>query len=214
MKTRIFAAILLLLTVTACNSTIEIGLEHSPTIAVGPAATIPTSIQVATNTPVAPTVTVPQPSPTIQAPTGTSIPTDLPLASMVQIYLIGIEDNGQTGVPVGCGDSAIPVQVDIQPTQGVLKAALEALLSIKDQYYGQSGLYNALYQSDLQVDSININNGKATVYLSGSLIMGGECDNPRVQAQLEQTVLQFPTVTEADIYVNGKPLSDVLSLKG
>jgi hypothetical protein len=214
MKTRIFTAILILLTLTACNSTIEIGLEHSPTIAVEPAATIPTSIQVATNTPIAPTVNVPQPSPTIQAATGTSIPTDLPLASLVQIYLIGLEDNGQTGVTVGCGDSAIPVQVEIQPTQGVLKAALEALLSIKDQYYGQSGLYNALYQSDLQVDSININNGKATVYLSGSLIMGGECDNPRVQAQLEQTVLQFPTVTEADIYVNGKPLSDVLSLKG
>jgi hypothetical protein len=96
-----------------------------------------------------------------------------------------------------------------------LKAALEALLSVKDQYYGQSGLYNALYQSDLQVESINLDNsGKAVVYLTGSLKMGGECDTPRVQAQLEQTVLQFPTVTEVAIFINGKPLSDVLSLKG
>jgi hypothetical protein len=44
--------------------------------------------------------------------------------------------------------------------------------------------------------------------------MGGECDTPRVRAQLEQTILQFPTVTEADIFINGKPLADVLSLKG
>jgi hypothetical protein len=44
--------------------------------------------------------------------------------------------------------------------------------------------------------------------------MGGECDTPRVQAQLEQTILQFPTVTEAAIFINGKPLQDVLSLKG
>jgi hypothetical protein len=95
-----------------------------------------------------------------------------------------------------------------------LQAALVSLLSIKDQYYGQSGLYNALYQSDLQVDSITIVAGKASVYLTGTLLMGGECDIPRVQAQLEQTILQFPTVTEADIFINGKPLADVLSLKG
>jgi hypothetical protein len=133
---------------------------------------------------------------------------------MVQIFLIAVDDNGQTGIPVGCGDSAVPVQVEIPPTQGVLKAALVVLLSVKDQYYGQSGLYNALYQSDLQVETVRIDSGKASVYLTGTLMMGGECDAPRVQAQLEQTVLQFPTVTEAAIFINGKPLSDVLSLKG
>ena len=122
-------------------------------------------------------------------------------------------DNGKTGIPVGCGDSAVPVQVEIPPTQGVLKAALGALLSIKNQSYGQSGLYNALYQSNLQVDSISIDGGKASVYLTGTLIMGGECDVPRIQTQLEQTVLQFPTVKEAAIFINGKSLADVLSLK-
>jgi hypothetical protein len=95
-----------------------------------------------------------------------------------------------------------------------MKAALVALLSVKEQYYGQSGLYNALYQSDLQVDKVSIDNGKASVYLTGSLLMGGECDIPRVQTQLEQTVLQFPTVAEAAIFINGKPLADVLSLRG
>ncbi|MBE3066905.1 MAG: GerMN domain-containing protein, partial [Chloroflexi bacterium] len=96
---------------------------------------------------------------------------------------------------------------------GILKAALVALLSVKDQYYGQSGLYNALYQSDLQVETVSIDGGKASVFLTGTLLMGGECDAPRVQAQLEQTVLQFSTVTEAAIFINGKHLADVLSLK-
>jgi hypothetical protein len=213
MKTRILSAILFLLSVTACNGTIEIGLEHSPTIAAGPAVpSIPIQAPTYTSTPLV--VTAPQPVQTVVPPASTEIPADLPLQSMVQVYLIGIEDNGQTGVAVGCGDSAIPVQMQIQPTQAVLKAALETLLSIKDQFYGQSGLYNALYQSDLQVESISINGGKASVYLTGTLIMGGECDTPRVQAQLEQTVLQFPNLTEAAIYFNGKPLADVLSLKG
>jgi hypothetical protein len=218
MKFRILTAVLIILFVTACNGTIEVGLEHSPTGTPYPTG-IPsldatsTTIPIPTDTHIPPTATDPQPSLTVQAPTETRVPTDAATQNMVQIFLIAVDDNGQTGTPVGCGDSAVPVQVEIPPTQGVLKAALGTLLSIKDQYYGQSGLYNALYQSDLQVDSISIDGGKASVYLTGTLIMGGECDSPRVQAQLEQTVLQFPTVTEAAIFINDKPLADVLSLK-
>ena len=130
----------------------------------------------------------------------------------VQIYLIAVEERGVSGPLVGCGDSVVPVQVEIPHTQGVLRAALESLLSIKTQYYGESGLYNALYQSDLQVDDIKIEAGKASVYLTGTMMLGGECDNPRVQAQLEQTVLQFSTITDMEIFVNGQPLADLLSL--
>ena len=212
MKSCILSAILILLFITACNGTFEVGIEHSPTGADSPAATS-TMAAVPTGTSVSLVSTDPQLSPTAQAATDTPAPADLPIQKMVQIFLIAVGDNGQTGVQVGCGDSTIPVQVEIPPTQGVLKAALVALLSIKDQYYGQSGLYNALYQSDLQVESVNIDGGKASVYLTGTLQMGGECDVPRVHAQLEQTVLQFPTVTEAAIFINGKPLADVLSLK-
>jgi hypothetical protein len=213
MKAHIVLAFLILLSVTGCNNTIEIGLEHSPTDAANlPATSAP--VQVPTNTIIVPAATVPQPSSTVQVPGATLLPTDLPGQSTVQIFMIAVDDNGLTGSPVGCGDSVIPVQVQIPPTQGVLKAALTALLSVKDQFYGQSGLYNALYQSDLQVESVKIDAGKASVYLTGNLTLGGECDTPRVQAQLEQTVLQFPTVTDAVIYINGKPLADVLSLKG
>jgi spore germination protein GerM len=213
MKSRILSAVLVLLSITACNGTIEVGLEHSPTGIPSLAAT-PTTVLIPTNTFVQPTSTDPLPSPTVQAPTETGSPTDAPTQHTVQIFLIAVDDNGQTGTSVGCRDSAVPVQVEIPPTQGVLKAALAALFSVRDQYYGQSGLYNALYQSDLQVESVSIDSGKASVYLTGTLQMGGECDSPRVQAQLEQTVLQFSTVTEVAIFINGNPLADVLSLKG
>jgi hypothetical protein len=212
MKSRILSAVLVLLFITACNGTFEVGLEHSPVGTASLAATS-TTAPVPTVALVPPALTDPQLSPTVQAPTDTRVPTDLPTQPMVQIFLIAVDDNGQTGIPVGCGDSAVPVQVEIPPTQGILKAALVALLSVKDQYYGQSGLYNALYQSDLQVETVSIDGGKASVFLTGTLLMGGECDAPRVQAQLEQTVLQFSTVTEAAIFINGKPLADVLSLK-
>ena len=216
MKTRIFSAIIIALVITACNGTFEIGLEHSPTGTVSLAVTS-TTVPLPTNSLVPPNPTALQPTPIVQLPTeaqvDTQVPTDPPIQHTVQIFLIAVGDNGQTGIPIGCGDSAVSVQVEIPPTQGVLKAALVALLSNKDQFYGQSGLYNALYQSDLQVDRVSIDNGNASVYLIGSLLMGGECDIPRVQAQLEQTALQFSTVTQAAIFINGKPLADVLSLK-
>ncbi len=211
MKTRILSILIILLLVTGCSGTFEIGLEPSNASANNAEATATTS-PTATEPIVQPAATIPQAQPTTELPYG--VVTDTPAVQMVDIYLIAIDDNGQAGIPVGCGDSAVPVQVQVEPTQGVLKAALEALLSIKEQYYGQSGLYNALYQSDLQVESIKITDGEAQVYLTGSLILGGECDNPRVEAQLTETVLQYSTVTKASIYMNGKPLADAISLKG
>ena len=213
MKSRISSAILIILFVTACNGTIDVGIEHSP-IGISSPTTTSTIAPAQIDTLLPPAATDPQPSPTTPVPIETMIPTDFPTQSMVQIFLIAVGDNGQTGTPVGCGDSVVPVQVEIPPTQGVLKAALIALLSVKDQYYGQSGLYNALYQSDLQVESLSINGSQAKVYLTGTLLMGGECDSPRVQAQFEQTVLQFQNVTEVAIFINDKPLVDILSLKG
>jgi hypothetical protein len=210
MKAPVTLAFTAILFLSACTGTFEIGIEHTPvpiTITVVPASPTDTLVQ--------PSPTLLPPTPTLLLPTATQTPTDSSTGTqMVQIFLIALEDNGQSGIQVGCGDSAVAVQVEIPRTQAVLRAALESLLSIKSQYYGESGLYNALYQSDLQVESVNIEAGKASVYLTGTLLMGGLCDSPRVQAQLEQTVDQFSTVSEVEIFINGRPLADVLSLKG
>jgi LysM repeat protein len=128
----------------------------------------------------------------------------------VNIHLIALEDGGQSGPEVGCGDSVVSVEVTVAPTPAPLTAALEKLLSIEDQYYGASGLYNALYQSDLAVDDVQIANREATVHLSGTPMVGGTCDVPRVKAQLEHTALQFSTVDTVSIFVNGTPLDNAL----
>jgi hypothetical protein len=226
MITRTLSVISILIFITACNSTFEVGMEHSPTTSSALAANS-TEAQTPAMTLAPVVVTDSQAFPSIPVSTSNPAATNLPIPTntqapfavsspqMVKIFVIAVDDNGKTGVPVGCGDSAVPVQVEIHPTQGVLKAALQALLSVKGQYYGQSGLYNALYRSDLQVESASIdNNGNASVYLTGRLVMGGECDTPRVQAQVEQTVLQFPIVKDVAIFINGEPLADVISLKG
>jgi hypothetical protein len=115
------------------------------------------------------------------------------------------------GGPLGCGDTLVPVTVEIPSTRAVLRASLDKLLSLRTQYYGESGLYNALYQSQLTIDDVQINNRIATIRLSGQVGLGGVCDTPRVQAQLEQAALQFSTVDQVQIYVNGNLLQDVLN---
>jgi hypothetical protein len=132
----------------------------------------------------------------------------------VNFFLIGMNDNGKSGRKVGCGDSAIAVAAQVAPGKGVLKAALEQLLSIHDQYYGQSGLYNALYQSNLHLDKVEVVQGHAYIWLSGSLKSGGTCDDPRIKAQIAETALQFPNVHVVSIIVNGRDLQSLLSGRG
>jgi hypothetical protein len=215
MKIGKFLTFLAVLFLTGCG-TVEIGIERKlnstatvnilPTEAPVPTASLEQPSPTAVYIP--PTDTIVPPTPTL------AVPTSIPELQSVQIYLIALEDNGQSGQPVGCGDSAIAVTVETPPTQEVLKASMESLLSMKEQYYGESGLYNALYQSNLQVESIKLENGKAVIHLVGTLMLGGVCDNPRVKAQLEATALQFSTVQEVSIFINGKSLDEALSLRG
>lgn len=163
-----------------------------------------------TATPAPPTSTPTPATVATATPTGTSQP---PKVSRVEIFLVALEDAGRSGQEIGCGDSLIPVEVEIEPTAAPLTAAMKELLSIHDRLYGQSGLYDALYQSDLQVESVAIQDGTATIRLTGQLQLGGVCDNPRVEAQLTQTALQFSTVDKADIFINDTPLDEILSLK-
>lgn len=130
------------------------------------------------------------------------------------IYLVAIEDNGKSGKKIENGDSLIPVELDITPSVNPLEASINKLLSIKDQFYGESGLYNALYQSNLTVDSAEIKDDIAEIHLSGNFVLGGVMDNPRAKAQIEETAMQFDNVKSVNIYVGDKTIDDALSLKG
>ena len=222
----------MLLSLTACS---RFGVSIQPMTTAIPIMTvdIPTETAIVIASPTEPihptaTITIPSPSPTLrfaeqimptattsqQAPPTSTVPAPTTATEQfVKIILIALEDNGQSGTLVGCGDSAMPITVTIRLTQGVLRAALEKLLSAKEQFYGESGYYNALYQSDLQVARVVIEQGKAVIHLTGSIMLGATCDAPRVQAQIEQTALQFSTVSDVTVFVNDIPLEEVLSTK-
>ncbi|HUG16895.1 MAG TPA: GerMN domain-containing protein [Thermomicrobiales bacterium] len=125
------------------------------------------------------------------------------------IFMVALGDDGASGMPVGCEDSLIPVLRPVlathDPAQRV-EFALNALFAVQDQWYGESGLYNALHQSSLTIDSVNVVGGTATVMLSGTASYGGVCDEPRLAEQIRQTVLNVPGITAAVVTLNGNPL--------
>lgn len=134
-------------------------------------------------------------------------------AMFLQMYLVALEDGGASGEKVGCNDSLVPVTIEVPRTQGVLRAALSKLLALKKKDYGESGLYNALYQSDLSIQSLAVTDGEAVIRLSGQLASGGVCDDPRIIGQIEATARQFSTVDRVSVYINGKAIRELLSGK-
>lgn len=138
-----------------------------------------------------------------------------------KIFLIAMEDEGKNGKAIGCGDSIIAVDgsaredlTQLSPTRDRMKAAYEQLFAAKNDNLGQAGYRNFLAGSKLQLDDLLLSDGKVLVKLGGNLVLNGTCDNPRVEAQLVETALQFPEVSEVTIMINGTALQDYLSLKG
>lgn len=152
------------------------------------------------------TVTDPQ----LATPVPTATPPEDALSFETQFYLVALGDGGQSGESIGCGDSLVPVDIDFDAATAPMTAALNALFSIDSRIYGQSGLYNALYQSDLSVDSLDIVDNVATINLSGTIQIGGVCDEPRLVAQIEEVALQYASVDQVSILLNGTPIEDTL----
>ncbi len=160
---------------------------------------------------------VPKPKPAPKSTTAPAAPTAPPNASggfdRVKIYLIALSDDGASGRRIGCGDSVVAVEREIEPTVGVLRAALDELFSLDERDYGQSGLINVLADSNLAVDRLVLDGGQATIYLTGDILLAGVCDDPRFVAQIVETARQFSTVDEVDVLINGISLDELLSLR-
>ena len=133
----------------------------------------------------------------------------------LKIFLIALEDDGKVGEQIGCGDSVVPVLFTIPATQTPLRKAIEFLLStsaeLPEDFPNGTNLFNPLYRSHLTIQDIAIANHTATINLQGNLQINGVCDGPRFVAQLEKTALQFSTVEQVEVFIDGVPLEDLIS---
>ncbi len=181
----------------------------------------PTETPIPSETPTETPTLTPSDTPTITptwtpsvVPTETQTPTVTPWGKIpenaVVVYLTLIGSGG----PVACGDSLFAVNsgyVKSGDTAVDIANAVNMLFSM-GQYSG--GLYNATYPSSLrtQPGDITIQNGEATVVLSGSYVKPNDkCDAMRYRDQLWATIRQFDEVNRAIPRYNGAVLGDLLS---
>ena len=127
----------------------------------------------------------------------------------VNIYLIALEDRGEMGDEIGCGDSIVPVERTIAKVDEPLESAINQLLLVTNRD-PSSGLYNALHLSELELESVVVEDNVATVNLTGDFQLGGVCDSPRIEEQLRRTATQFPNISNSEILINGESLEDLI----
>lgn len=130
------------------------------------------------------------------------------------LFYVAVDDNGVSGPKIGCGDSIVATTSAPLTYTDKLKAAMTALIANHAPMVGQSGLSNTLWQSSLKLESDSITGKVATVNLSGHFLQGGECDTPRIIAQLRYTAAAASGASTVKININGIPLEQALSLKG
>ena len=129
----------------------------------------------------------------------------------VKVYLVALEDNGKNGRKIGCDDSLIAVNREVQSTSAPLKAALEELLSMPEEYNeGGRQLANFWKGGALKLQSVSIKKGTATIKISGTLTVAGICDQPRIVEQIEMTAKQFSSVKKINVTLNGESLKQAI----
>ncbi|WP_369045636.1 hypothetical protein [Sinomonas sp. P10A9] len=178
-----------------------------------PSASAPSTASTTPTPSTAPTPSTPAPStssPTAE-PTGGQLPEQ---TAPLTIYYIAVGDGGVSGPAVGCGDSAVATYTEPVTFRDQVGPSLNRLFANHSRTIGQSGLINVLYQSNLTYVSGSFDGTTITVQLSGSFLLGGVCDIPRAEAQINLTAMAAAGAQRAAVFVNGRPLADVLSLKG
>lgn len=139
-----------------------------------------------------------------------------PVKKDVNLYFVKLNDNGKSGKKIGCNDSLVAVKQDIESTDIPGQTLIYLLLTPRKT---GDGYHNALNGSSLTMQKYSLGSADpASLYLTGSFKPGGVCDQPRIEAQLSETMKQFvqpPTGSEPnlDIFINGKPLAAALSQK-
>ena len=98
----------------------------------------------------------------------------------------------------------------IARTSAPLAAAIRELLITPEKTDGTLRLQNFWKGRNLQVRSVSIRNGVASIQLSGEVFVAGVCDEPRIQGQIEETARQFPTVKKVRVFMGKRTLAEAI----
>lgn len=141
----------------------------------------------------------------------------------VSLYGVILNDAGLNGEVLGCGDSLVPVknyrsERFKEVNEGLITETMSELFALTNEDIGgepvDGALFTAAYQPDLVVEGVEVNGNVANVFLSGNISMGGVCDTPRFEKQLERTATQFKNIEFVRFYLNGSEENFRAALSG
>jgi hypothetical protein len=139
-------------------------------------------------------------------PTQTIGPTQEPSGPK---YFLVIPDNGG---PFACGDGLVYFYSNKKgkSLEENIEVALNALFSVKSEYVGD--YYNPIYQSNMRVKRVVIENGKASIYLGGKFVNPkSDCEAKRMHQVIWSTAWQFGSLTHRPvIWINNVLLGDLI----
>lgn len=161
-----------------------------------------------------PSTALPSSDPAIPAPTAEPTFTGFPeQVAPLTVYYVAVGDNGISGPRIGCGDSLVATTTAPVRFTDQVGPSIGTLLANKSRDVGMSGLVNVLYQSNLTYLGGELNGSTITIWLTGQFTLAGVCDIPRAKAQLEYTAMAASDATSAQVFIDGRPIDEVLSLK-
>ena len=131
----------------------------------------------------------------------------------VTVFLIAQMPKDGNAKDIGCGNITKPMTQKSTFPGDPVQDALKVLFALTRAGYENGELYNALYQSKLEVQSVETKGDAVTVHLTGNIKMSGECDIPRVRAQIIATIKAASDAKKIVVLVNDKSLDEALSLK-
>jgi hypothetical protein len=138
---------------------------------------------------------------------------ETPAPETAAVYLVRLEDNGESGELIGCGDSLIPIGIDVpSDLTGNLEGSVAFVVAelIERSKPAAEPHYSALSTANLSVDSVAETTNGVTVALSGDFTLGGVCDNPRFEYQLRETIRSVTGEQPLEITIDGVQLNDLV----
>lgn len=154
------------------------------------------------------------------SPTDESNP--LPTSSAegyVELPLYFVALNGQfppstTGREVACQDLLVGVRSVPVQTEDPVASAVWFLLTDEQYEHGDPPVTNSLDPSEdgLAYDSHRVEGDTVVLELTGDLVSRSQCESFRIRAQLNRTAAAAAGVEDAEVYVDGVLIEDLLGL--
>lgn len=121
----------------------------------------------------------------------------------ISIPLASLDKPGDFG-PFGCQQYINFHPIEIPKTSAVLNGVYNQLFSLPyDAIPGVEDKNIIASQENLNFDSVVLENGVASLYLSGT-VMGNHCADEVFRHQIEQSAFQFDTVNSLQVFLNNE----------